>query len=136
MVAGVDSFLVGPTLAAYEATHRLPTAANSNGSILARRGRPYCWDPQGRLAFRNSAALPSVSAGSAVSDGLRGAPCGPDGLVEALRAMYADGKVTLDDADYRYTDCNGEQYWFKDYRLALNRVVRKLKSGLRPPAPR
>ena len=43
--------------------------------------------------------------------------------------MYADGKVTLDDADYRYTDCNGEQYWFKDDRLALNRVVRKLKSA-------
>ena len=66
VVAGVDSFLVGPTLAAYEATHRFPDGRQLQRlPFLARRGRPYCWDPQGRLAFRNSAALPSVSAGSA-----------------------------------------------------------------------
>jgi len=50
-----------------------------------------------------------------------------DGLVEAYRAMHADGGVTLDDADYRYTDCNGEQYGFKEDRLAISRTVRKLK---------
>ena len=42
--------------------------------------------------------------------------------------MRADGGVTLDDADYRYTDCNGEQYGFKDDRLAISRTVRKLKA--------
>ena len=35
--------------------------------------------------------------------------------------------VTLDDADYRYTDCNGEQYGFREDSLAYARTVRKLK---------
>ena len=55
-------------------------------------------------------------------------PLRADGMVEAYRALRADGGVTLDDADYRYTDCNGEQYGFKNDRLAFARTVRKLKA--------
>ncbi|HMO37013.1 MAG TPA: hypothetical protein PKA06_13310, partial [Gemmatales bacterium] len=54
-------------------------------------------------------------------------PLRADGLVQAYRALKQDGGVTLDDTDYRYTDCNGEQYFFKEDRLAFNRVVRQLK---------
>ena len=51
-----------------------------------------------------------------------------DGLVEAIRALQGDGGVTLDDADYRYTDCNGEQYGFKEDRLGIIRTRRTLKA--------
>ena len=51
-----------------------------------------------------------------------------DGLVEAFRALSRDDGLTLDDADYRLTDCNGEQYGFKADRLAIARTVRKLKN--------
>lgn len=127
LVAGVDSFLVGPTIAAYEAKHRLLTKVNSNGFIPGEAGSAVLLGP------------PSASGGPelrcvAIGFGREKAtieseePLRGDGLVQAYRAMHADGGVTPEDADYRYTDCNGEQYGFKDDRLAYGRTVRKLKA--------
>lgn len=126
IVAGVDSFLVGQTLHAYEAKYRLLTPDNSNGFLPGEAGAAV-------LLGAPDAARPAELCCMAIGFGREKAtidseePLRADGLVEAYRAMRADGGFTLDDADYRYTDCNGEQYGFKNDRLAFVRTVRKLK---------
>jgi 3-oxoacyl-[acyl-carrier-protein] synthase I len=126
LVAGVDSFLVGPTLAAYESKHRLLTTSNSNGFIPGEAGAAVLLGPAG-ASGRPELRCVAVGFGRERATVESGEPLRADGLVEAYRAMRSDGGVTLDDADYRYTDCNGEQYGFKNDRLAFHRVVRKMK---------
>jgi 3-oxoacyl-[acyl-carrier-protein] synthase I len=126
IVAGVDSFLVGPTVAAYVRQYRVLTQSNSNGFIPGEAGSAVLIGPSNELSpseFRCMAiGFGQETAAIAAEEPLRA-----DGLVEAFRALYRDGGMTLDDADYRYTDCNGEQYGFKNDRLAITRVLRKLK---------
>ena len=123
LLAGVDSFLVGATLAAYEAEHRLLTSANSNGFIPGEAGAAVLLGPPAAAGLRCVALGFGRETATVESD----EPLRADGLVEAFRALKTDGGVTLDDADYRFTDCNGEQYGFKEDRLAISRTLRKLK---------
>jgi 3-oxoacyl-[acyl-carrier-protein] synthase-1 len=127
LVAGVDSFLVGPTLGVYEARHRLLTSKNSNGFIPGEAGTAVLLGPPGSAGGPELRCL-AIGFGreTAVIDSEE--PLRSDGLVGAYMAMCSDGGVALDDADYRYTDCNGEQYGFKDDRLAYARTVRRLKA--------
>lgn len=126
MIAGVDSFLVGPTLVTYEARHRLLTNKNSNGFLPGEAGAAVL---VGAPSTKAAAQLQCLALGfgreKATIDSEE--PLRADGLVAAFRALQSDGEVTLDDADYRYTSCNGEQYGFKEDTLAISRVVRKLK---------
>ena len=48
-------------------------------------------------------------------------------MVQAFKAAFADAGKTLADVDYRITDSNGEQYWFKEAALALTRTLRVRK---------
>jgi 3-oxoacyl-[acyl-carrier-protein] synthase-1 len=127
LIAGVDSFLVGPTLDAYEARERLLTSRNSNGFIPGEAAAAVLVGPPG-------APGPVELRCRAIGFGREPATVGSekplrgDGLVEAFRGLHSDGGVTLDEADYRFTDCNGEQYGFKQDRLALSRTLRKLKA--------
>jgi 3-oxoacyl-[acyl-carrier-protein] synthase-1 len=127
LVAGVDSFLVGPTLDAYEARERLLTSKNSNGFIPGEAGAAVLLGPPGAAGPDELRCL-AIGFGRERATVESEEPLRGHGLVEAFRALHSDGGVTLDDADYRYTDCNGEQYGFKDDRLAYSRVVRKLKA--------
>lgn len=126
LVAGVDSYLVGRTLASYEARRRLLTSMNSNGFI------------PGEAAAAVLVGAPEVTASADVlctgfGFGRERAtveseePLRSDGLVVALRELERDGGVSLEDAEYRYTDCSGEQYWFKQDRLAVMRTRRQLR---------
>ena len=47
-------------------------------------------------------------------------PLRADGLVQAFRAAFAEAGQTIADVDYRITDANGEQYWFKEAALGSN----------------
>lgn len=127
LIAGVDSFLVGTTLAAYEARHRLLTAKNSNGFMPGEAGSAVLVGPPGAAGAAHLRCM-GIGFGRERATVDSEEPQRADGLVEAFRAMHRDGGVTLDDADYRYTDCNGEQYGFKQDRLAYARTVRKLKA--------
>ena len=48
-------------------------------------------------------------------------------MVQAFKAAFADAGRTPADVDYRITDSNGEQYWFKEAALALTRTLRVRK---------
>jgi 3-oxoacyl-[acyl-carrier-protein] synthase I len=127
LVAGVDSFLVAATLNTYEARSRLLTSDNSNGFIPGEGGAAVLLGPPS-TAGQPELLCVAIGFGREKATVDSEEPLRADGLVEAYRAMRADGGVTLDDADYRYTDCNGEQYGFKEDRLAISRTVRKLKA--------
>jgi 3-oxoacyl-[acyl-carrier-protein] synthase-1 len=127
LVAGVDSLLVGPTLAAYESKRRLLTSDNSNGFIPGEAGAAALLGPPGPRGAPELRVM-AIGFGREPAPVDSEEPLRGDGLVAAFRALYADGGVTLDDAEYRYTDCNGEQYGFKQDRLAISRTVRKLKA--------
>jgi 3-oxoacyl-[acyl-carrier-protein] synthase-1 len=127
LIVGVDSFLVGPTIAAYEAKNRLLTAANSNGFIPGEAAAAVLVAPAGVTGGREFCCV-ALGFGQEKATIDSEEPLRGEGLVQAYRALQADGGVTLDDADYRFTDCNGEQYGFKEDCLAFSRVVRKLKA--------
>ena len=123
IVAGVDSLLVAGTLAAYEDRNRLLTSQNSNGFIPGEAGAAVLI---GRPGGAHGSELHCLGMGSGFeaatvdsSEPLRG-----EGLLEAIRAAFADSGCVVSDFDYRITDCNGEQYGFKEAALALDRILR------------
>ena len=126
LIAGVDSFLVGPTLAAYEEKDRLMTSKNSNGFIPGEAG---CAIMLGPASFTPRAQLFCLGLGfgkeKATIDSEE--PMRADGLVSALKAVLADSSCTMDDVDFRITDISGEQYHFKEASLAASRTIRNLK---------
>jgi 3-oxoacyl-[acyl-carrier-protein] synthase-1 len=48
-------------------------------------------------------------------------------MVQAFKSALADANKTMGDVDYRITDSNGEQYWFKEAALAVTRLLRARK---------
>ncbi len=126
LIAGVDSFLVRRTLNVYQAQNRLLTKRNSNGFSPGEAGAAVLVGPSGMTKGDELRCL-ALGFGREKATVNSSNPLRADGLVEAFRGLFVDGGVTLDDAEYRFTDCNGEQYAFKQDRLAIARTVRKLK---------
>jgi 3-oxoacyl-[acyl-carrier-protein] synthase I len=126
VLAGLDSFLVGPMLAAYEDRGRLLAPNNTNGFVpgeaaaavvIARKSI----DPAAPLFVRGLGfARESVTI---EADGpLRG-----DGMTEAVRAALENAHLRIEQIDYRISDVSGEQYRFKELALALIRLLRDRK---------
>jgi 3-oxoacyl-[acyl-carrier-protein] synthase-1 len=135
IVAGVDSYLFGPTLAALEQHDRLLTPANSNGFVPGEAAAAVLLAsdaPDGGVVLtchgpgfaRESATIHSEKP-------LRG-----EGMVEAMRAALATAGMGLEDVDCRISDLSGEQYRFKEVALATTRIRRDHREefGLWHPA--
>jgi 3-oxoacyl-[acyl-carrier-protein] synthase I len=127
LVAGVDSYLVGATVVEFDRRYRLLTDRNSDGFIPGEAAAAVLVGPAADPPRPEFQCL-AIGFGREPAPVESGEPLRADGLVAAYRTLGTDGGVSLDDADYRYTDCNGEQYYFKDDRLAYARTVRKLKA--------
>lgn len=54
-------------------------------------------------------------------------PLRGDGLTAAIKAALTHANEELHDMNYRVSDLSGEQYYFKEASLALNRTLRKRK---------
>jgi 3-oxoacyl-[acyl-carrier-protein] synthase-1 len=126
IVAGVDSFLVSGTLAAYDIAGRLLTANNSNGFIPGEAAGALL------LGIHEEAiSTPLLCCGlgfarePAPFDS--GKPLRADGLVQAIRAALNEAGLPLRDFDHRIADVNGEQYRFKEAALAITRLLRHRK---------
>lgn len=127
VIAGVDSFLGGPTLAAFEERERLLTSRNSNGFIPGEGAAavvvaaPYASEqPQ----------LACIGLGFGVEKATveaEGIPLRAEGLTQAVRAALSEAGCGLEQMDYRLTDISGEQYYFKEASLALSRSLRVRK---------
>jgi 3-oxoacyl-[acyl-carrier-protein] synthase I len=127
LVVATDSLLTWPTLRSYVADDRILTSSNSNGFIPGEASAALLVTlPSG------VAELQCVGMGFGVEkahinsdDPLRG-----DGLTFAVKSAIADAECEMHDMDYRIADLSGEQYYFKEASLALNRVLRKRKEEL------
>jgi 3-oxoacyl-[acyl-carrier-protein] synthase-1 len=126
LIAGVDSFLVASTLAAYEEKHRLLTSQNSNGFIPGEAGAAILVGSSTQTAQPVLQCL-GIGYGQEKATIDFEEPLRADGLVQAFRSAFADAGKTLADVDYRITDSNGEQYWFKEAALAITRTLRVRK---------
>lgn len=129
LIAGVDTYLVAATLATYEEKSRLLTSQNSNGFIpgeaaaailVAASRSPNVSAPPSLVCLGLGTGQEKATIDS--EEPLRG-----DGMLEAFRAAFADAGCAINDLDYRITDANGEQYWFKEATLALDRILRNRK---------
>jgi 3-oxoacyl-[acyl-carrier-protein] synthase I len=135
LIAGVDTYLTAPTLAAFEQRDRLLTVANSNGFVPgeaaaavlladAASGGGMGVVCRGMGFARESATVESDK------------PLRSDGMVEAMKAALSAAGLGLEKVDYRISDASGEQYRFKELALALGRVLRERKErfGIWHPA--
>ena len=122
LIAGVDSYLVGPTLAAYQQQGRLLTAENPNGFIPGEAAGAVlvARSPQ---AARDLVCMGIGAAHEKVTIASE-EPLRAEGLVGALRAAFTDAQLGYEAIDYRIADANGEQYWFKEAALAMTRTLR------------
>lgn len=126
IVAAADSFLVGPTLTAYDERDRLLTLRNSNGFIPGEAGAAVMLS---RPARGSAAPLHVLGIGFAREDATieSDRPLRADGLSRAIAAALAEANVGIAAIDFRITDISGEQYAFKEASLALSRLLRVRK---------
>lgn len=127
LIAGVDSFLIASTLAAYEKADRLLTSQNSNGFIPGEGAAAVLVGLPGATKHADDLLCTGIGLGHEGATITSELPLRADGLVQAFRAALADAQVNLADLDFRITDLNGEQYMFKEAALALTRTLRARK---------
>ncbi|MEN2394304.1 hypothetical protein [Pseudomonas halotolerans] len=127
LIAGVDSFLEGATLAAFEERERLFTSQNSNGFIPGEGAAavviaaPFASDqPQLACIGLGFGMEPATVEAEDI-------PLRAEGLTQAIRAALNEAGCGLEQMDYRLTDICGEQYYFKEASLALSRSLRVRK---------
>lgn len=129
IIAGVDSLLVASTLAAYQEQNRLLTSNNSNGFIPGEAGCAVLVGLPGENSRGKEKELLCLGIGAGHEEATLESekPLRADGLVQAFRAAFAEAGCSIADVDYRITDANGEQYWFKEAALAVARTLRVRK---------
>jgi 3-oxoacyl-[acyl-carrier-protein] synthase-1 len=126
LIAGVDSLLATETMDAYEEKNRLLTSQNSNGFIPGEAGAAIL---VGTAGSSDGAELCCLGIGSGQEQATLDSeePLRADGLVQAFKVAFTDAQRGYEKVDYRLTDANGEQYWFKEAALALTRTLRLRK---------
>jgi 3-oxoacyl-[acyl-carrier-protein] synthase-1 len=132
IVAGVDSFLVSGTLAAYDEKSRLLTSQNSNGFVPGEAAAAILVSasPSPYASTTPHVICTGIGTGHEKATIDSDEPLRADGLVQAFRAAFEDAQRGFEDVDYRLSDANGEQYWFKEAALAMTRSMRTRKENL------
>jgi len=126
IVAGVDSYLLASTLAAYEEKARLLTSQNSNGFIPGEAAAAILVGPG---IAKADLLCYGIGTGLEKSTIESEEPLKADGLVQAFSTAFQDAQRGYEHVDYRLTDANGEQYWFKEAALAMTRTLRLRKEN-------
>lgn len=127
LIVGADTYLVGATLAAFEERRRLLTSKNTDGFLPGEGaaavllGNPEPGDPGPFLQ------LLGMGSGTERATIESGEPLRADGMVTAVQAAMAESGIGYEDLDYRLTDINGEQYFFREAALSLTRTMRTRK---------
>lgn len=130
IIAGVDSYLTGPTIAHYSGKERLLGDGNSNGFIPGEAaGAVLC-----SIAAKGELVLTGLGLAREKAhiyngldeDGLD-LPLRGDGMTAAYKAAMDEAGVELSGIEYRISDLIGEQYFFKQSGLAAQRLNRGRK---------
>ena len=126
LIAGVDSYLVAGTLAAYEDHNRLLTSQSHDGFIPGEAGAAILVGLPGKARGASIHCL-GIGQGQEQATVLSEQPLKADGLVNAMKNALADAGCDMGNLDFRITDLSGEQYGFKEASLALTRTLRQRK---------
>ena len=126
IVAGVDSYLNGATLAHFDRESRLLQPDNSNGFIPGEAAAAVLLTG---VQDGTDAALLLRGLGFAREPAPLGSgkPLRAEGLVQAIKAALADAAMELKQCGHRIADVSGEQYRFKEAALAVQRLLRDRK---------
>ena len=124
IVAGVDSYLLAGTLRHYDNDDRVLTETNSNGFPAGEAGAAVLVGRGGGLQ------LLGLGFGREKAHITSGEPFRADGLVKAMREALGEAGLDFAEVDYRISDLNGEQYYFKEAALAMTRVLRKRRDQM------
>ncbi|WP_343634101.1 hypothetical protein [Roseateles sp.] len=121
VIAGVDSFLHGPTLDALQRRRRLMTTGNSNGFFPGEAGAAL---RVARAEGPSATGLRVLGAGMAQEpapiESLE--PLRAQGLTQAAQAALKGAGVALREVAYRLTDLSGEHYKFKEAAFMAGRL--------------
>jgi 3-oxoacyl-[acyl-carrier-protein] synthase-1 len=126
VVAGSDTYLVAGTLTANNEKRRLVTEENSNGFIPGEAAAAITVGPVRRQEESQLLCL-GIGFGEEPAPWYSDEPLRADGLVQAIKAAFADGRCSYADVEFRLTDNNGEAFGFKDSALAMTRTLRDRK---------
>ena len=123
IIAGVDTFIVSSTLAAYQSNHRLLTEKNSDGFIPGEAGGAILLGPTAEDNDNQLRCL-GIGYGSEPSTIDSEKPLRGNGLTEAIGLALSKSGLDFNQLDYRITDLNGEQYKFREATLGELRLLR------------
>lgn len=126
LIAAVDSLLSGRSLTTYERRQRLLTTENSNGFIPGEGAGAVLVTRKSDIIGDALLCL-GIGVGQEVATVDRGLPLRADALTYAVKSALSEAQCDLADLDYRLTDANGEQYFFKEASLTLSRILRQRK---------
>lgn len=125
LVVAADSLLSWPCLAHLIQRDRLLSSRNSNGFVPGEAAGALLL---GAASGRTGELLVSgLGFGHEEATVERDRPLRGDGLTRALKLALAEVGCDMFDVDYRISDVSGEQYYFKEISLALNRTLRQRK---------
>lgn len=129
IVAGVDSYLVGQTLADFDKRRRLLTEDNSDGFVPGEAGAAVLVGPASPAPRAPELQLLGLGFAHERAHVESGDPLRGDGLAQAFRAALADARLDWSRLDYQIAALSGEQYGFKEAALAASRTIRPVKHG-------
>ncbi len=127
LVAGVDSYLDGPTLAPLIERDRVLNAVNSDGFVPGEAGAAVLVAKPAQSGLNELLCL-GIGFGTENAKVDSAEPLLAAGLTRAISAALIDASLGMDDIDFRLADVSGEQYGFKESALAVARTLRTLKN--------
>ncbi|MGW8392308.1 hypothetical protein [Pseudoduganella sp. HUAS MS19] len=122
LLVAADSLLGWPTLETFQRANRLLVAGNSNGFMPGEgAGALLLASPLGKAGELVCSGIGFGHEEAAIdsTEPLRGG-----GLSQAVTAALADAGLTMQQMHFRITDNAGEQYYFREAALMLQRTLR------------
>lgn len=130
-IAGIDSMINDDCVGWHYQNRRLKLADNPDGLLPGEAAAVIQMVPASAPLSRpmRIVTISGVGYGKESATVLSGQPNQSDGLTTAIKSALDEAGMTLDQIDYRISDVNGEQYYFRETATALSRLLRVHKEG-------
>lgn len=129
ILAGADSFLVSQTISTLDREERILTEENSNGFPAGEAGSAVLLGPAaggGQKTLR----LTGLGFGTEEATIYSDVPLKAQGILNSLREALGEAGIGFEEIDYRISDLSGEQYFFREAALAMQRGLKHRKDNM------
>lgn len=126
LIVAVDSLITWPTLMHFDRVDRLLRSDNSNGFIPGEGAGALLVGAADVATGLLCTGIGFAREAATIETEL---PLRADGLTAAIRAAAGDAGWNVSEFDYRISDLSGEQYYFKEAALALQRTLHRRKEA-------